>query len=361
MNLKQYLLLGIIISSFFILQSCGGGENKKESVKTDITVVVEKARLDMNPDILSFSGKIEAETHSNISTRIMGQISKIFVIPGQKVKKDDLLLKIKSKDIKAKKAQVNANMASARSAYSNAEKDYIRYKTLFGQGSASQKEMDDMTTRYNIAKANLSALEEMGNEVDEILRYANIRAPYSGVITQKYVNEGDLASPGMPLLAIEKQSEFIVKARVPESEISLVKKGNKVNVKVKAMGDMMLEGVVTEVNPSALYTGNQYEARVVLKPTDLQKDSLFSGMYVSVLLPKGGVPSIMVPKEVLVYRGQLTGLYVVSVSGTAMLRWVRIGKSVGDMVEILSGLSDGEQYIKSYKGKIWDGAVVKVE
>jgi RND family efflux transporter MFP subunit len=277
------------------------------------------------------------------------------------VKRGDLLLKIKSKDIKAKRAQVNAKMVAAKSAYSNAEKDYMRFKALFEQGSASQKEMDDMTTRYNMSKANLKAIKEMGAEIDEMLKYADIRAPYDGVITQKYMNEGDLASPGMPLLAIEKQSDFIVKARVPESEISIVKKGDKVKVKVKALGDMLVDGLVNEVNPSATYTGNQYEARVLLKATDMQKDKLFSGMYVSVLLSKGGVPTVMIPKNVLIKRGQLTGLYIVSTSGTAMLRWVRTGKVIGDKIEILSGLSNGEEYIKSYKGKIWDGAVVDVE
>lgn len=361
MNRIKYLLSAIILLSFVMLHSCGERKSRKENVEADIIVKVGKAILQNNSDILSFSGNIEAEIHSNISTRIMGQIAAISVEPGQKVKKGDLLLNIKSKDIKAKKAQVNANMTAAKAAYSNADKDYKRYKTLFKQRSASQKEMDDMTTRYNMAKANLKAVKEMGAEVDEMLKYADIKAPYSGIITQKYMNVGDLASPGMPLLAIEKQSAFIVKARVPESEISIVKKGDNVKIKVKALGDMMINGVVADVNPSAIYTGNQYEARIMLKPSEEQKDKMFSGMYVSVLLPKGGVPAIMIPEKVLVKRGQLTGLYVVSTSGTALLRWVRTGKVIGDKIEILSGLSNGEKYIESYKGKIWDGAVVKVE
>lgn len=361
MNGIKYLLSGIILISLLILMSCGNKKDKQEKVNADVTVKLEKASLENNPDILSFSGKIEAETHSNISTRIMGQIAKIYVVPGQKVKKGDLLMNIKSNDIKAKKSQVNANLTAAKSAFSNAEKDYKRFKVLFSKGSASQKEMDDVTTRYDMAKANLKAVKQMGKEVDELLRYADIRAPYSGVITKKYMNEGDMASPGMPLLAIEKNGSFIVKARIPESEISLVKKGDKVKVKVKALGDVIVNGEISEVNPSAIYTGNQYEARVALLPDIENIDKILSGMYVSVLLAKGGIPAIMIPKNVLVKRGQLTGLYVLSTSGTAMLRWVRTGKSIGDKIEILSGLGNGEMYIKSYKGKIWDGAIVKQE
>lgn len=359
-RLKYYIPVFILISIVF-LQSCGDKKVEKEKLKPEVMVKIEKASLDNSPDILSFSGNIEAEIHSNISTRIMGQIAKIHVVPGQKVNQGDMLMNIKSNDIKAKKSQVNANLTAAKSAFTNAEKDYKRYNTLFSKGSASQKEMDDITTHYNMTKANLKAVKQMGKEVDELLRYADIRAPYSGVITKKYMNEGDMASPGMPLLAIEKNGGFIVKARVPESEIVLVKKGDKVKVKIKAMGDIMVEGEISEVNPSAIYTGNQYEARVVLKPSKDVLDKIFTGMYVSVLLSKGGIPAIMVPKDVLIKRGQLTGVYVISLSGTAMLRWVRTGKSIGDKIEILSGLSDGDKYIRSYKGKLYDGAVVKQE
>ena len=361
MKSNKYLIIAIVAILAVGIQSCGEKSNANGNAKADLTVSVGTVKMKNQPEILSFSGKIEAETHSNLSTRIMGQIAKIYVESGQKVKKGQLLVQIQDKDIQAKKLQVKANMLKAEAAYNNAKKDFDRFTVLFEQKSASQKEMDDVSTNYNMAKAELEAVKQMEEEVNEMLQYAAIKAPYSGIITRKYMNDGDLASPGMPLVAIEKPGEYKVIARIPETEISKIEKNDAVKVKISALNNIEIEGMVTEVNPSALYTGNQFEAKIVLNPTKEQKRKLFSGMYANVMIKKGGMPSIMIPKNVLVRKGQLTGLYTVSQSGTAMLRWIRTGKSTDNMVEVLSGLSDGEQYIVSYKGKIWDGASVVIK
>lgn len=361
MNTTKTLIIALIVSVSIAFTSCGKKTDAKETSKADVIVNVASVKLENQPETLSFSGKIEAETHSNLSTRIMGQIAKIYVEPGQKVKKGQLLMQIHDKDILAKKAQVNANKVEAEAAFKNAEKDYNRYTVLFSQKSASQKEMDDVTTGFNMAQARLLAVNQMEKEVDEMLRYASIRAPYNGIITRKYMNEGDLASPGTPLIAIEQPGKFKVMARIPETEINKLEKNDAVKVKISALNNAEVEGVITEINPSALYTGNQFEAKVVLNPSKDQNGKLHSGMYATVLLQKGGMPSIIIPEKVLIKRGQLTGVYTVSQSGTALLRWVRTGKKSGDMIEILSGLNDGEKYITSYQGKIWDGAKVSVQ
>ena len=360
MNSKTLLLMLITAMLAWGFQSCSNHTNAEENHKADVTVSVETVKMTNQPELLSFSGKIEAETHSNLSTRIMGQIEKIYVEPGQKVSKGQLLVQIKDQDIRAKKSQVKANMIKAEAAFNNAKKDFDRFTILFEQKSASQKEMDDVTTHYNMAKAELEAVKQMETEVNEMLKYTAIKAPYNGIIARKYMNEGDLASPGMPLVAMEKPGEYKVMARIPETEIFKIKKNDPVKVKISALNEVV-NGIITEVNPSALYTGNQFEAKVVLQPKAEQKEKIFSGMYANVILEKGRMPSIMIPSSVLVKKGQLTGVYTVSQMGTAMLRWVRTGKTTGDMTEILSGLSDGERYIVSYQGKIWDGARLSIK
>jgi RND family efflux transporter MFP subunit len=361
MNLRILSIIAISTFGVIGLQSCGDTSKAKESEKVDVTVSVDVAKLTNKAELLSFSGKLESETHSNLSTRMIGQIAKFNVETGQKVKKDQILVEIHAKDVRAKKAQVKANQIEAEAAYNNAKKDYDRYVVLFDQKSASQKEMDDVSTQYNMAKARLEAVKAMEVEVNEMLRYTSIKAPYDGVITRKYMNEGDLASPGIPLLAIEKQGEFKVMARIPETEITKISKNDPVLVQISALNNVKIKGFVSEVNPSSQYTGNQFEAKIILQASKEQKSSLFSGMYANVLLQKGSMPSIMIPEKVLVHKGQLSGIYTVSQSGTAMLRWLRLGKRIGDQVEVLSGLSDGERYIISYQGKIWDGAKLTIQ
>jgi RND family efflux transporter MFP subunit len=348
----------LIISILIFTVSCGEEKTETKDNRPTVSVKVSSPSA-LEGNFLNASGKVEAIQNANLSTRIMGFVNKVHVKVGDKVRKGQLLLSINSADINAQKAQVNASITEATAAYKNAEKDYNRFKALFEDSSASQKEMDDMTTHYKMAKAQLKTAMEMEKELNETLKYATIRAPYNGIITKKFVNIGDMAAPGMPLVGIEQSKGFNVSARVPENEISWMQLGDEVNVKVNA-ANAQVKGEIIEVNSSALLTGSQYEVKISLDPTAEQMTKLRSGMYANVLIEKGGEKTIMVPENAIVYRGQLSGIYTISQSNTAMLRWIRLGKQKGNMVEVISGLKAGESYVSSCDGKMCDGASVNI-
>ncbi len=353
-NLKTFVL--IAFTGLFAV-SCGNRNESDASTEPKVQVEMAVAQLKDYPAVISFSGKLEADKQSNLSTRVMGQIDRIYVKPGQKVKKGDLLIQIRNQDILAKKAQVEASKLEAQSAFENAEKDLKRFEALHASNSASDKEMDDIRTHYKMARARLAAVAEMEKEVEETMRYASIRAPYSGIVTSKFVHEGDMANPGMPLLSLESPSEWNVVARVPEAEIAQVQINESVKVKLNAL-DVELSGQIVEVNPSSTNSGNQYEAKILLDSEDENTSKLYSGMYATVFYEKGIQKMILVPQESLVHRGQLVGLYAVSQTGNSLLRWVKTGNTYGEKIEILSGLADGEKYIVSSESKLFDGALV---
>ena len=165
----------------------------------------------------------------------MGFVKKVHVNVGDKVRKGQLLISINNADLQAKKGQVNAGITQAKTAFNNAEKNYNRFKNLFESKSVTQKEMDDMTANYEMAKAGLESANQMKNEINAQFAYSNITAPFSGVVTSKNIESGDMANPGMPLISIETPKEFEVIAMVPETEISQIKKGTTVSVIVKSM------------------------------------------------------------------------------------------------------------------------------
>ena len=339
----------LIISILIFTVSCGEDKTETKDNRPTISVKVSSpSALDGN--FLNASGKVEAIQNANLSTRIMGFVNKVHVKVGDKVRKGQLLLSINSADINAQKAQVNASITEATAAYKNAEKDYNRFKALFEDSSASQKEMDDMTANYEIAKARLEAANQMKNQVNAQLSYSNISAPFSGVVTGKFINKGDMASPGMPLMSVEAPGKFQVIAMVPESEITQVKNGSEVNVTIKSTGEVV-KGKVTEVSTSAKNTGGQYLVKVILDKTEAK---LLSGMFTSVQFPvaKASSNNILIPTSALVKRGELVGVYVVSSSNTALLRWLRLGKTFGDKIEVLSGLSADEKFILSSEEKL---------
>ena len=344
----------------FLALSCADEHKKMSDDSASITVKVNTTNEDVNNPFLTTSGSIQAVQSANLSTRMMGYITKTPVNIGDKVKEGQLLVAINNSDLTAKLSQINASITEATAAFTNAEKDYNRYKNLYAENSASQKEFDDMTAHYNMAKARLEGAKQMKNEIESQFAYVNIRAPFSGVITNRFVNEGDMANPGMPLIALESPNGFEVMARVPESEISKIKSGASVNVFVKSI-NQTVKGKVTEVSSSAKNTGGQYLVKVALEKTDV---SILSGMFVTVQFPvdvQDKTESVLIPTEAIVKNGQLSGVYTISEENTAILRWLRLGRTFGDKVEVLSGLSSDETYIISADSKLYNGAKVTIQ
>lgn len=356
---KTYTILTLSVT--LLLASCGRDDKKPVADNaSEIKVQVSKVSESNNNPFLSVSGKIQSVNSADLSTRMMGYVNKVNVNVGDKVKKGQLLVAINNADLQAKSAQVNAGITEATVAFNNAQKDYNRFQNLFADNSASQKELDDMTARYEMAKARLESAKQMKNEVNSQYAYTNITAPFSGVITAKTVEEGDMANPGQPLLSIESLGDFEVMAMVPETEISQIKQGVEVDILVKSI-NKTLKGNVAEISTSAKNTGGQYLVKIALNRTDA---NILSGMFASVQFPvekKTTTEMILIPKNVIINNGQLSGVYTVSESNTALLRWLRLGRTFGNQVEVLSGLSADETYIVSADGKLYNGVKIAIQ
>jgi len=358
--MKNKYIIGLFSLALFAT-SCGDGDKKTVADNfPTISVTVSSVSGGDSNSFLTTSGKIEAVNSANLSTRMMGYVDRIYVQVGEKVQKGQQLISISNTDLSAKLAQVNAGITEATAAFSNAEKDFNRFTALFNENSASQKELDDITANYTMAKARLEGAKQMKNEVNAQFSYANIRAPFSGTVTNKFINVGDMANPGMPLLEVESPGKFQVLAMVPESEILQIKTDTDVNVVVKSLGQTV-KGKVVEVSTSSKNTGGQYMVKVMLEKTDA---TIMSGMYATVQFPtesNKSTQAVMLPKEAIVINGQLTGVYTVSQTNTALLRWLRLGRTIGDKVEVLSGMSSDEQYIVSAEGKLYNGAKINIQ
>jgi RND family efflux transporter MFP subunit len=208
-----------------------------------------------------------------------------------------------------------------------------------------------------MAESRVKAASQAKKEVESQFAYTNIKAPISGVVVQKMANEGDLASPGMPLLKIESNRNLKVVARIPESQIASIKIGDQAKIEIKAI-NKSLEAFVDEIAPSASFTGGQYLIKLKLME---QQESLFSGMFATVYLKSKEEKTeniFMIPKSAIVQQGQLSGVYTVNDENKALLRWLRLGRTSGNMVEVLAGLSPDEQYIASSTGKLYNGVPV---
>jgi len=356
LSIASYLKPFILILTFALLFSCGDKATKAEE-NSILKVSVYQVEKTASNTLFEVSGTVEAEKNANISTRLMGEVLKVSVKIGDKVRQGDLLLSINSADLKAKKAQVKAQISQANSAFINAKKDYERFTQLFKEKSATQKELDNITTNFEQAKAGLEAAKQMQNEVGANLAYADIKAPFDGIITGKFINNGDLANPGIPLLSMENNSNYLVKTYVNENQIGQIKNGDKVHVVIKSSNQQLM-GIVSEISISSKDSGGLYLVKIKLS----KPEKVYSGMFASIIFSNSETKnaSLFIPKSTLIYQGQLTGIYTVSMQNTAILRWLRLGKIEGNQVEVLSGLTADEKIITQADGVLFNGASVKI-
>ena len=352
--------IAILLAFGGVLLACSGNEKENHSAKEEAVPVTVGSVTTQSTSYITTSGQVTSRETAVISTRVMGFVTGFKVKVGDEVQKGQLLVTISNGDIVAKRAQAQAMIAEAEAALKDAKKDYERYEELYKQKSASTKEFENITLQYNSLKTKAEAAHQIKNEADAMLIYTNLTAPFSGVVTQRNLDEGSIANPGMPILVVEQAGSYEVRASVSEGDIATIKTGMVAELEVKSTGKKY-NGKISEVSTSSQYSGGQYMIKISAPP---QKD-LFSGMFVNVSIPianaKTNEINTLVPASALIYKDQLVGIYTVSQSNQALLRWLKIGKTTGDKVEILSGLNAEEKFILQSEGKLYNGAPIIVK
>ncbi len=169
-----------------------------------------------------------------------------------------------------------------------------------------------------------------------------------------------MANPGMPLLVVEQAGDLIVQASVAESDIAQVKLGDKATVEVKSANETV-SGKVIELSPSSYGTGGQYQMKVALDNSI--NGNIRAGMFANLLLEKNSDPAenkatLWVENNSVIYRDQLTGVYVVANENQAILKWIRLGKENGNQTEVISGLNAEDKIIQQSDSKLYNGKKV---
>jgi RND family efflux transporter MFP subunit len=360
---KRTLYFSLIIIILAGLNACSGRNEKKNEIREKpVGVTLSTVSENAQPAILA-SGVVEAIQTANISTRVMGRITNIFVKTGDRVNKGQLLVSIWDEDIKAKRAQTDAMIAEAEGAFVTAQKDYDRFNNLYKEQSATAKELDNVTLQYNSARAKVVAAKQLRSEVNADLSYSSLTAPFDGVVTQKLAEAGSIANPGMPILTIEQDGILQVSASIAESDISNIHLGDVANIQLKST-EKFFDGKIIQINPSSQFTVGQYIVKISI-PATAKKD-IYAGMFAGVNIPvkdtrQAKTDAVLVPTSAIINRDELTGIYTVSINKTALLRWIRLGKNYGDKVEVISGLSKGEKFIRSSESRLYNGAPIVVK
>ena len=330
-------------------------DTKSINQEPPLPVKVMQAAFTELPGQFEFTGKVISDEKTFVSTRLLGNIESIPDV-GDPVKKGQVILKIRDREIVAKLGSARASLDEANAALLNTRMHFDRINRLYEKGSATQSEFDNNRAAVDIAEARVKGMEHKISELEELIRFTRVTSPIDGFVAQRMANPGDMASPGNPVLVLESLDRLKIEIDVPEIEIGLFEVKAPVKISVVALGGLSYDGWVDKVIPSSEYSGSQYKVTIRFQAVD----GLKPGMFTEVSLEKGSEQKILIPRSAVHNRGQLTGLYGINQNGEAMLRWVRLGKEYPEGIEVISGLEPGERVIFSAEGKVFDGARIKV-
>jgi membrane fusion protein, multidrug efflux system len=332
-----YLLVFLI----FTLALAGCKEAAKEKAgpnRAVQTVEVLTIKTEKATSYMEIMGTVQAADNAVISSRISGHIIELPVVLGSKVNKGDLLVKINAAEISAQLLQAKAQLAQA-------DRNLGREKNLLKKGASTPETVRTLEDTHRIAAAAVK-------EVQTMLDYATITAPFSGIITRKSANIGDLAAPGKPLLDIENETNLQVVANIPETMILKIHVGDGLPVSIPSAG-FASTGKVQEVSPAADPSSHTAPIKLSLPSSP----NLRSGQFARLSLPERTVDAIIIPQAAVLPFGQMERVFTVT-NGKARLRLVRTGATEKGRVEILAGLDPGEQVVVGGNKDLTDGQPV---
>ena len=336
-------LLGVLsLVLVMAVIGCGSGDEPAHYEPKTVRADLVAAARTVIPRTTMASGTIEAENSIEVSTRLMGHVREVLVREGQTVDIGQVLVRIDDTDIQARKRQAEAGIAEAQAVLDNASTNLQRFERLFAENSVSRAQLDDVRTGRDRAQAGLTQAQAGLAEVNVHLSYLSIKAPSTGTVTRRLVDPGDMANPGAPLVMLEQNGIMKVRAGLAERDVDLVDVGGEVTVKITSLSQAIYTVPVARILPAANPMSRTFDLEAYLPNED---GRLRSGMFARVEVPVGSREAVLLPAEALHSRGQLTGVWLVDDQDVAHLRWIRVGRTMGDEVEVLSGLQGGERVI----------------
>jgi RND family efflux transporter MFP subunit len=280
---------------------------------------------------------VEAVNQSTVSAQTAGRVEAIFFDVNDAVPAGALLIRIRSTEQAASLTQAQAALKEATAREAEAQTRYERISDMYQRRVVAKATYDEASAARDAAVARLIAARAGLEAAREGVAYTEIRAPYTGVVTQKHVQVGEAVAPGTPLMTGASLDELRVVAEIPQSVIDQVRSARKAAVYVDGR---RIESAGITIFPAAQPETNTFRARIDL-PKGVQ--ALSPGMFVKVGLIVGESERMLVPRSAVVQRSEMRGVYVVAPDGRVSLRQVRLGHVRGEQVEILAGLADGER------------------
>jgi RND family efflux transporter MFP subunit len=377
--------IALAVMAAALLASCG----KKEAEQTQpavsasvIPVTVVQVASSNWPNVYEAVGTVRARTSSVISSRMMGYVREVRVRLGDQVSAGQVLVALDSQDLdshiqlaqaalneaRSVQPEIESGVAAAKAQLDLAQSTFARMQDLFNKKSISNQEFDEASGKVKVAEANhnmaqakraqlaakIQQAEQALHSTQITQSYTAITAPFAGMVTEKTVEAGILATPGAPLMTIEQTGTFRLEAAVEESRLSSVRVDQAAEVEIEALNGTV-SGRVSEIVPSVDPASRTFIAKIDLP----QRPQFRGGQFGRARFTLGSHQVLTIPAAAITSRGQLQMIYTVD-AGVARTRMITTGAISGSQIEVLSGLSSGDSIVSPVPTSMTDGVRVEV-
>lgn len=301
-------------------------------------------------------GVVEAVRESRMAAQVAGRITEVAVKAGDKVQAGQVLLRIDPSVAGEQVAASRAQLAQADAMLVAARSEFERAQRLHSKQYLSDAALDRAKAQFLAAQAQAKALTAQAQASGAQAAFFTLRAPYAGWVSRVEVSQGDLATPGRPLLTVYDPTAMRVSASVPESLVAQINRQGPIELGLPEGVSAAPAGAL-DVLPGLDPVSHSAVVRVAVKPSlsGAGDMGLTPGQFARLVIAlnpraKGSAGSaqaaapamLTVPRSAVVQRGELSAVYVVNAAGQASLRQVRLGAEQGDRIEVLAGVSAGE-------------------
>jgi RND family efflux transporter MFP subunit len=321
-------------------------------------------------DVLLATGTVRSWRTAPLSAQLMANVVNVKVREGDFVRRGQALVTMDASQFRAATDRGSAalhaaehEIASAQSDLDLAKANFNRLEYLYNKEIISAREHDDAkaklesaTARLDLARANREQAVAALNQDTILLGYTSVVAPFDGIVTERRVDPGALATPGLPLLTVEEAGHYRLEVTVDERDLKYVRQGETILVSFDAFDGAPLSAKVVQMVPAADPASRSFVVKLDLPA----HPRLRSGLFGRASFQRGQRQAIAVPAAAVFERGQLQSVYVLGANNIVMLRYVTLGSRVDGQLEVLSGLSAGEAVVADPVGRELAGKRIEV-
>ena len=288
-----------------------------------VSVMVQLRDVDLGFPV---EATVEAVRQATVAAQIAGRVLEVRVDAGQRVKQGELLLRIDAREAAGSDASARATLAQASAAYE-------RSKNLHAQKFISQAALDQAAAAVKAAQGSAAASGAGAS-------HGTVTAPIAGVVAQRHVEPGEMATPGKPLVTIFDPRGLRVIASLPQYKLAELKKSARARIEFPETGKW-IDVQRVEILPTVDARSHTATARLYL-PENIE--GVVPGTYVRAHFIIGKAQKLTIPPAAVLRRGEVTAVYVLDGKGGARLRQIRLGEAVaGGELEVLAGINPGER------------------